>query len=499
MKKLLLFSLLAAFFLTPLPNRAGTLETTGPLPDSLRLPAFPGAEGGGMYTTGGRGGRVLFVTKLDDDGSEGTLRWALSQKYPRTILFRVSGVIRLTKRLSITSGDVTVAGQSAPGDGICIAGFGVAVKADNVILRYLRFRMGDEMGDRARDEDALGGRYCRNVLIDHCSISWSTDECASFYANEYFTMQWCILSESLRCSLHAKGRHGYGGIWGGREASFHHNLLASHDSRNPRFDHPMLYLPNVSLEDFRGVVDFRNNVIYNWGSNNTYGGEGGCFNMISNYYKPGPATSSKSTAAFITAYGRTPDLHNKEEQVYYESPYPTLYMAGNVMEGTPSINRSNYEGVRYAATGGERGELLDAPMPILGLTEGHTTTHDAREALSLVLAWAGASHVRDAVDRRVVEDVRKGRASVTDGGHGSTGGLIDTQQAVGGWPEYRSLPAPADGDNDGMPDEWERAHGLNPADPSDAAMRDPATGYTCLESYLNGLVDPITRNQNLPD
>ena len=182
---------------------------------------------------------------------------------------------------------MTIAGQSAPGDGICIAGFGVAVRADNVVLRYLRFRMGDEMGAAAHDEDALGGRYRRNILIDHCSISWSTDECASFYANENFTMQWCILSESLRRSLHDKGSHGYGGIWGGRNASFHHNLLASHDSRNPRFDHPLLYLPNVALDDFRGVVDFRNNVIYNWGSNSTYGGEGGRFNMVANYYKPG--------------------------------------------------------------------------------------------------------------------------------------------------------------------------------------------------------------------
>ena len=482
MKKLLLFLL----FVAPFPVMASP----------PRLPAFPGAEGGGMYATGGRGGRVLYVTRLDDDDQEGSLRWAVTRKYPRTILFRVSGVIRLRKRLNITGGDVTIAGQSAPGDGICIAGFGVAVRADNVVLRYLRFRMGDEMGAAAHDEDALGGRYCRNVLIDHCSISWSTDECASFYANENFTMQWCILSESLRRSLHDKGSHGYGGIWGGKNASFHHNLLASHDSRNPRFDHPLLYLPNVALDDFRGVVDFRNNVIYNWGSNNTYGGEGGRFNMVANYYKPGPATPDKGTAAFITAYGRTPDLHNKEERVYYESPYPTLYMSGNVMEGNRAISRSNYDGVRYARTGGEKGELLDSPMPVNGLAEGHTTTHDAKRACALVLAWAGASHVRDAVDERIVRDVRTGTATVTDGGNGSTGGFVDTQRAVGGWPEYRQAAAPEDSDGDGIPDVWERQHGLDPADAADGAKTDPASGYTWLERYLNSLVGSIADRQN---
>lgn len=498
MKNLLLL-LLLLLCLTSAAAAQPLRQAEVPPPDNdvpATLPAFPGAEGGGMYATGGRGGRVLYVTSLEDDGSKGTLRWAVTRSYPRTVLFKVSGVIRLEKRLNITGGDLTIAGQSAPGDGICIAGFGVAVRADNVILRYLRFRMGDERGAAARDEDALGGRYCRNILIDHCSIGWSTDECASFYANENFTMQWCILSESLRHSLHAKGSHGFGGIWGGKNASFHHNLLASHDSRNPRFDHPLLYIPNVDPEDFRGVVDFRNNVIYNWGANSAYGGEGGRFNLVANYYKPGPATPDKSTGAFITAYGRTPDLHNKEQEVYYESPYPTLYMAGNVMEGNRRITRDNYAGVRHARTGGEPGELLEAPMPINGLTEGHTTTHDAHTACKLVVAHAGASLVRDAVDERVADDVRSGKASVTDGGNGSTGGFIDTQRAVGGWPAYRQLPAPEDSDGDGIPDAWERHAGLDPSDPADGARTDPKTGYTWLERYLNSLVEAITESQN---
>ncbi|MDR2627884.1 MAG: pectate lyase, partial [Dysgonamonadaceae bacterium] len=219
--------LLAAFL--PSATRAGGEEE-----GSGRIPAFDGAEGGGMYADGGRGGRVLYVTSLEDTGAEGTQRWAVKQKYRRMILFKVSGVIFLQSRLSVTSGNVTIAGQTAPGDGICIANHGVTVKADNVIVRYLRFRM----GDRAKNnDDALGGVRRRRIIIDHCSVSWSVDECASFYANVDFTMQWCLITESLRRSAHDKGSHGYGGIWGGRNASFHHNMLSCHDSRNPRFDH----------------------------------------------------------------------------------------------------------------------------------------------------------------------------------------------------------------------------------------------------------------------
>ena len=483
MKKLLLFLL----FVAPFPAMAA----------SPRLPAFPGAEGGGMYATGGRGGRVLYVTRLDDDEQEGSLRWAVTRKYPRTILFRVSGVIRLRKRLNITGGDVTIAGQSAPGDGICIAGFGVAVRADNVVLRYLRFRMGDEMGAAAHDEDALGGRYCRNVLIDHCSISWSTDECASFYANENFTMQWCILSESLRRSLHDKGSHGYGGIWGGKNASFHHNLLASHDSRNPRFDHPLLYLPNVALDDFRGVVDFRNNVIYNWGSNNTYGGEGGHFNLVNNYYKEGPHSPARNR--FLTAYAAT-----SLTPAGIPAAYPEVYIDGNRYEtrsgtGLTRIEEDNYNGIVWSGAGGEG---IPAPpgrvpeFPIGGMT-AHTATQPAAEAFLAVVNGAGA-WPRDKVDLRAATDARNGTSTgYTGTAEPSKAGLIDSPSQAGGYPAYETAEAPADSDGDGMPDAWELARGLDPSDPADGAAKSLSEAYTNVEIYLHECAAALLREKRI--
>ncbi|MBG7610730.1 right-handed parallel beta-helix repeat-containing protein, partial [Polaribacter sp. BAL334] len=255
--------------------------------------AFPTAEGFGKHATGGRGGLTYVVTNLNDDG-EGSLRQGIIKSEPRIIVFAISGTIELKSKLDVNKGkgSLTILGQTAPGEGITIKGFPFTIKADNVIIRYLRFRMGDENNVQG---DAIGAKNTSNVIIDHCSISWGTDENASFYDNQNFTLQYCIISEALNRSVHEKGAHGYGGIWGGVKASFHHNLIANNNSRNPRFSGS-----KTTQNSENEFVDFRNNVIFNWGENSIYGGENGSYNIVNNYFKAGPATTSSKINRIVS-------------------------------------------------------------------------------------------------------------------------------------------------------------------------------------------------------
>ena len=437
-------------------------------PIFAQQPAFPGAEGHGMYTTGGRGGRVIKVTNLNDSG-EGSFRAAVEAEGPRIVVFDVSGTIALESKLIIQNNDITIAGQTAPGDGICIRNYCVYITASNVIIRYLRFRMGDEA---MQEDDALGGQGSKNMIIDHCSMSWSTDECASFYANENFTMQWCLIGESLVNSVHEKGSHGYGGIWGGNKASFHHNLLANQTNRNPRLRGHKLNSPTDAE-----LVDLRNNVIYNY-KGICYGSEGGGnYNFVNNYYKPGPGTEDKLDR--ILSINITEAEYNWLE---LEGAHGIFYVDGNYVHGNPTVTQSNWKGVEI--------ESLITPenaKSTIEFEKGNIKTDGAETAYEKVLAYAGASIFRDDVDKRTIHDALTGTATIMDGGNGSTNGFIDTQDAVGGWPILKSLPAPIDTDNDGMPDDWELTYGLDPYDSFDANTDYNNDGYTNIEKYINSL------------
>ncbi|MGA9407056.1 MAG: pectate lyase, partial [Bacteroidota bacterium] len=290
--------------------------------------AFPGAEGGGMYTWGGRGGKVLEVTTLLDTTATnvvGTLRWAINQSGARTVVFRVSGTIALVEPLKITKDSITVAGQTAPGDGICLRNFTFNVSANQVIIRYIRSRFGDQGAGKPVD-DAINGysqisHNKKDIIVDHCSASWSLDESLSFYGYDSLTIQWCLISESLYNSYDPKGAHGYGGIWGGFNSTYHHNLFAHHSSRNPRFSGPT---PAGSGTDSSQNLDFRNNVIYNWGFNSSYGGEESEINIVNNYYKYGPATKADVKSRIFNPYGSGDSTG-------------TFYIAGNYVDGDTAV------------------------------------------------------------------------------------------------------------------------------------------------------------------
>lgn len=420
--------------------------------------AFPGAEGHGRFVSGGRGGQVIHVANLNDEGT-GSLRAALKQSGTRTIVFDVSGTIQLASPLEIKNDSVTIAGQSAPGASICLANYPLKIKANQVIIRYIRVRMGDKTGVEG---DAVSATRQKNIIIDHCTFSWGTDETATFYDNENFTLQWSIISESLNQSVHKKGTHGYGGIWGGLGASFHHNLLAHHTSRNPRFCGAR-YHKRPELEK----VDFWNNVIYNWQFNTAYGGEEGNHQMVNNYFKPGPATHDSKRARIVDP----------------SAPYGYFYVSGNVVEGEETINIDNRAGIV--------GEVPETYLPTAPMWRMQAAASSAKVAYGEVLAAAGASLSRDVLDQRIIEEVQAGTASKGT----KNDGIIDSQDQVGGWrPLKNELPL-KDTDRDGMPDAWEIAQGLDELDPSDQAKTSFHPYYTNLEIYLNQIIENQRPNE----
>ncbi len=448
--------------------------------DTPPVPAFPGAEGFGSMTRGGRGGKVLTVTNLNDSGP-GSLREACETEGSRIVVFRVSGTITLESRLRISNPYITIAGQTAPGDGICIKKYPLSINASEVIIRYIRVRLGDEAGV---DADAISSRYNKNIIIDHVSASWSVDETVSIYHCENVTVQWCLVSESMYNAGHAKGTHGFGGIWGSNRSTYHHNLLAHHSSRNPRFASGC------------GYNDFRNNVVYNWGYNSAYGGEKQqqgnenfnftVINMVANYYKPGPATRpGKVTYRIIN-----PSSSNLADD------FGKWYVADNVVHGNTAVTANNWDGGVQPQGGSSYIAGLKLHQPFASMPINQQT---AEEAYYSVLDNVGASlPKRDTVDVRIVDETRNGYATYEGVTYKNKNrvpdkskkcGIIDSQTDVGGWPELKSLPAPLDSDGDGMPDEWEKRYGLDPRDASNASKDKDSDGYTNIEEYLNG-IDP---------
>ena len=461
--------------------------------------AFPGAEGGGMYTTGGRGGKVIHVTNLNDKGT-GSLRAAIETSGARTIVFDVAGTIELASDLKITKGDVTIAGQTAPGDGICIKNYATNINADNVIIRFVRFRLGDEgnwseadiNNHKADGEDCIWGRYHKDIILDHCSMSWSIDETASFYANANMTLQWSIIAESMKkCRLHSKGDHGYGGIWGGKDASFHHNLLAHHSNRTPRFDHTYLYEGNgKSTATYRGNVDYRNCVNYNGQGNGCYGGEGGNFNMVNNYYKnTGKKYFIEADGGYVT--GGT----------QYAYDWAHLYLSGNYNSDGSSDKYPDgvYWKKAYDAYSlSYDGHVLSSALPIHGKdgADAYVSTHTASGAYSAVCSYAGASLRRDAVDKRIVTGVKSGTGRIINN-------IDDIKDEYGSaWPVLTATDAEkaavADADGDGIPDAIETAWGLDKNNAQDGAAKslDKNGRYTNLEMYLHYLVREVVSAQN---
>lgn len=422
--------------------------------------AFPGAEGFGRFAQGGRGGDVYHVTNLDDDGP-GSLRYGIeNMDGPRTIVFDISGTILLNDRIRIENPNLTIAGQTAPKDGITLANDGFYVQADDVIIRYIRFRLGDQSGG---DDDAVSINRGSNIIFDHVTASWSIDETFSCQSDEVdsLTVQWCMVTESLRYAHHEKGAHGYGGIIGSQRQSFHHNLYAHHSSRSPK----------VTWRQ-HCEVDFRNNVIYNWGYNNCYDGTSSYINWANNYYKAGPATDNDVKHRIFEL---------SDENVGDFAEYETsLYAEGNYVEGYPNVSDDNWNGgINFSDGANEikNRRLTPHDFPLIN-------EQTAVEAYPLVVANAGASIRRDAVDKRIANEVLTGAAAY------GNNGIIDSQQDVGAWPDIEVVTRDPDFDSDldGMPNDWEFQNNLDADDPEDRNGYAISNDFTNLEVYLNSLV-----------
>ncbi|MDR0419719.1 MAG: polysaccharide lyase [Prevotellaceae bacterium] len=458
------------------------------------IPAFPGAEGGGMYTFGGRGGKILTVTNLNDSG-EGSLRWACLQGGARIIVFNVAGIIKLESPIRIKAPYVTIAGQTAPGDGVCIAGESFEICTHDVIVRHLRVRRGET--NPARREDAVGGNPIGNIMIDHVSASWGLDENISSYRHMYnpedgsihkkfgtsnLTIQNSISSQALDSYNHA-----FGSTLGGENASFMRNLWANNTGRNPSIG-------------WNGIFNFVNNVIFNWVHRSVDGGDyTALYNMINNYYKPGPMTPKSSPVGH-----RILKPESGRSKLPYKV-YGRVYASGNIMEGNEKVTNNNWDGgiqIENQPNVGKHIEYMkwDKPHPM-----PYMTTMPTKEAYEFVLNNAGANiPKRDIVDERTIHQIRTGEvyyvpdfvSKVTSQNRRLPAdsykyGIITDIGQVGGYPEYKGKPY-KDSDGDGIPDEWEIKYGLNPNDPSDANGDLSGDGYTNIEKYING-IDPAKK------
>lgn len=478
-----------------------------------KIPAFPGAEGGGMYTAGGRGGKVLVVTNLNDDGP-GSFRWACEQGGARIIVFNVCGIINLKTPIILRAPYVTIAGQTAPGDGVCIAGESFQVNTHDVIVRHMRFRRGNtHVWNR---EDSFGGNPVGNIMIDHCSCEWGLDENISFYRHMFDmgdgkpSRKEPTVNVTIQNTISAKAldtyNHAFGSTIGGENTTFMRNLWADNTGRNPSIG-------------WGGVFNFVNNIVYNWVHRTADGGEFSTMsNFINNYYKPGPLTPKDSPIGY-----RIVKAESRSKNLFPYQQFGRVYAIGNIMEGNEAVTKDNWDGGIQIADKDLKGEG-DVPEDVLALMKSnepfpmaHMTIIPSEKTFDYVLENVGATlPIRDIVDQRIIEEVRTGKAyyvkklpkenpygdmwGLSDKSKNEDGffkyrrldkdsykyGIITDPAQMGGYPEYKGEPR-VDTDGDGMPDEWEIANGLNPNDPSDANGDCTGDGYTNIEKYINGI------------